>query len=111
MARPVLSREAGPEKLARLDAGQFPTTEINASFYRPPTIEAVQVWRQATPRGFIFAWKAYKFITHWKRLNETSANSIALMETRLKVLGPKLVRFCFSCRHVSKPIAIACGAL
>jgi uncharacterized protein YecE (DUF72 family) len=38
----------------------------------------------------LFAWKASKFITHWKRLTESCANSIELMETRLKVLGPKL---------------------
>jgi uncharacterized protein YecE (DUF72 family) len=71
-------------------ATQFPTTEINGSFYRTPSLEAVQQWRQQTPEGFIFAWKASKFITHWKRLTEKCANSIELMESRLKVLGPKL---------------------
>jgi len=48
------------------------------------------VWRQQTPDGFVFAWKASKFITHWKRLTEKCENSVELMETRLKVLGPKL---------------------
>jgi uncharacterized protein YecE (DUF72 family) len=37
----------------------------------------------------VFAWKASKFITHWKRLNETSVNSIALLESRLHLLGEK----------------------
>jgi uncharacterized protein YecE (DUF72 family) len=42
------------------------------------------------PAGFCFAWKASKFITHWKRLNpDTCKNSIDLMVTRLKVLGSK----------------------
>jgi uncharacterized protein YecE (DUF72 family) len=68
---------------------QFPTTEVNGSFYRTPSLEAVRAWRDATPKNFLFAWKASKFITHWKRLNENCDNSIALMETRLKALSPK----------------------
>ena len=46
-------------------------------------------WRDSTPREFTFAWKASKFITHWKRLSAKCENSIALMETRLEALGPK----------------------
>ncbi len=68
---------------------QFPTTEVNGSFYRTPSLEAVRAWRDATPKNFLFAWKASKFITHWKRLSEKCDNSIALMETRLKALSPK----------------------
>src|SRR4051812_35456963 len=71
-------------------AGQFATTEINGSFYRTPSLEAVKSWREQTPKNFRFAWKASKFITHWKRLSENCRNSLALMETRLKVLGAKL---------------------
>src|SRR5687767_15571389 len=69
---------------------QFLSTEVNGSFYRTPSIEAVKLWREQTPDDFLFAWKASKFITHWKRLTEKCANSIELMETRLKALGPKL---------------------
>ena len=68
---------------------QFPTAEINGSFYRTPSLEAVRGWRRQTPADFLFAWKASKFITHWKRLTEKCENSIALMQTRLKILGPK----------------------
>lgn len=71
-------------------ATQFVTTEINASFYRTPSLEATRNWRKQTPDDFIFTWKASKYITHWKRLSENCTNSIALMETRLRVLGPKL---------------------
>jgi uncharacterized protein YecE (DUF72 family) len=70
-------------------AGQFPTAEINGSFYRTPSLAAVRAWRDQTPSDFVFAWKASKFITHWKRLSEKSANSIALIEERLKILGRK----------------------
>lgn len=69
--------------------GQFSSAEINGSFYRTPSLEAVRAWRKQTPEDFLFAWKASKFITHWKRLSSKSRNSIALMATRLRVLGPK----------------------
>jgi uncharacterized protein YecE (DUF72 family) len=83
-----------PTELPRKDwltwyGTNFLSSEINASFYRTPSVEAVRDWRKRTPRNFVFAWKASKFITHWKRLNDTCANSIDLMETRLKLLGPK----------------------
>jgi uncharacterized protein YecE (DUF72 family) len=68
---------------------QFPTTEVNGSFYRTPSLAAVESWREQTPRQFLFAWKASKFITHWKRLSKKSDNSLDLMVTRLKKLGPK----------------------
>ena len=71
-------------------ATQFATAELNGVFYRTPTVEAVRAWRSGTPDDFVFAWKASKFITHWKRLTDKSRNSLALMETRLKLLGPKV---------------------
>src|ERR1700761_4528902 len=71
-------------------AERFSTVEINSAFYRTPSLEAVRSWRESTPRTFTFAWKASKFITHWKRLNEKCDTSIALMETRHEALGPKL---------------------
>ena len=49
-------------------ATQFSATEINGSFYRTPSLEAVRAWRDQTPEDFRFAWKASKFITQWKRL-------------------------------------------
>ena len=49
----------------------------------------MRAWRNCTPRKFAFAWKASKFITHWKRLSAKCENSIALMETRLQALAPK----------------------
>jgi uncharacterized protein YecE (DUF72 family) len=83
-----------PRKLAKKEwlrfyATQFSTAEINGSFYRTPSLDAVRCWREQTPEDFLFAWKASKFITHWKRLTEKCENSIALLHTRLRVLGPK----------------------
>lgn len=70
-------------------ATQFITTELNGVFYRTPSLESVHAWRDHTADDFVFAWKASKFITHWKRLSDNSRNSLALIEERLKILGPK----------------------
>ena len=70
-------------------SSQFSTTELNGVFYRTPTPEAVKGWRSQTARDFVFAWKASKFITHWKRLSDNSVNSLELLEDRLSLLGPK----------------------
>ena len=87
-------------------ATQFQTTEINGSFYRTPSLEAVRAWRDQSPKDFLFAWKASKFITHWKRLGENSVNSIALMQTRLEALAPKVGAVLFQLPpHFSKDCA------
>jgi uncharacterized protein YecE (DUF72 family) len=70
-------------------AQHFATTELNGVFYRTPTVEAVRGWADQTPTNFVFAWKASRFITHWKRLGDSSRNSLALMESRLQLLGHK----------------------
>ena len=95
-----------PKDVAQKDwlawyAEQFGSTEINGSFYRTPTLEAVQAWHDRTPVDFRFAWKASKFITHWKRLKESAENSIALMVTRLEVLGEKCGPCCSNCQGAS----------
>ena len=71
-------------------ATQFTATEINGSFYRTPSLETVRRWRDQTLDNFLFAWKASKYITHWKRIGKTSLSSLKLMSTRLRALGSKL---------------------
>src|SRR3979409_781293 len=70
-------------------ASQFATAELNGVFYRTPTPEAVRSWREQTGKDFVFAWKASKFITHWKRLSDKSVNSLELLENRLSLLSKK----------------------
>ena len=48
----------------------FDTVEINNSFYRLPTEKAVEMWRDSTPPGFLFAVKASRYITHNKKLGD-----------------------------------------
>ena len=86
---PFFPRDVKVKNHLAFYATRFNATELNAPFYRTPTLEAVRGWVTQTPDDFRFAWKASKFITHWKRLNENCDNSLTLMETRLKVLGTK----------------------
>ncbi len=46
------------------------TIEINGSFYGLLHASAVERWRAEVPRGFVFAVKGSRFITHMKRLND-----------------------------------------
>ena len=48
---------------------RFPTVEVNASFYRLLSRPAVERWRDQTPRGFVYALKGSKFITHNLKLS------------------------------------------
>jgi len=45
----------------------FNTYELNATFYRFPTLKSLQAWHDKTPDGFLFAVKAPKIITHLKK--------------------------------------------
>jgi uncharacterized protein YecE (DUF72 family) len=71
----------------------FDTLELNNSFYRLPTIEAFESWRDATAKNFVFAVKASRFITHNKKLKdpEDALNNILPRAEHLgKKLGPVL---------------------
>jgi uncharacterized protein YecE (DUF72 family) len=70
-------------------ASRFPTVELNNSFYRLPTPEMFDRWREATPAGFLFAVKASRYITHIKRLKEV-ADEVSLFVERADRLRPKL---------------------
>lgn len=83
-----------PEKTKKADAlcyyaTKFDAAELNAPFYRTPTEKAVESWRESVPADFRFAWKASKFITHWRRLI-VNENSMNLLEDRAGRLGDRL---------------------
>jgi uncharacterized protein YecE (DUF72 family) len=74
-------------------ARHFDTVEINNSFYRLPAAETFDAWREASPRGFCYAVKASRFITHMKKLKdpERSSKRFFLAAERLgNKLGPIL---------------------
>ena len=62
-----------PDELAEQDflsfyAEQFPTVELNNSFYHLPNVQTVKHWSETAPKGFIFSVKSSRFITHMKKL-------------------------------------------
>jgi uncharacterized protein YecE (DUF72 family) len=51
-------------------ASVFDTVEVNTTFYRLPSRDAVARWVEQTPDGFVFALKASRYLTHIKRLTD-----------------------------------------
>lgn len=70
-------------------AERFDTAEINATFYRLPTQAAVARWREQSPPGFLFSWKASRYLTHMKRLRDP-APALERIYAPMAALGPKL---------------------
>ncbi len=66
-------------------AARFDTVEVNATFYRLPSRDAVARWVSQTPDGFVFAVKASRYLTHVKRLAGVS-DGIARFYERLEPL-------------------------
>lgn len=58
-----------PEQLS-FYAENFPTVEINNTFYQLPQEETIKDWVNKTPEDFVFAIKASRYITHMKNLLE-----------------------------------------
>lgn len=64
-----------PEGLSGSDwfehyAGVFDTVEINNTFYHLPGTGVFDNWEEQAPRGFVYAVKASRFITHMKKLKD-----------------------------------------
>jgi uncharacterized protein YecE (DUF72 family) len=43
---------------------------VNNTFYRLPTLSAVEGWAEQSPRAFVFTVKASRYLTHIKRLTD-----------------------------------------
>jgi uncharacterized protein YecE (DUF72 family) len=74
-------------------AGSFDTVEINNSFYRLPSAETFQEWRKQAPRGFVYAVKASRYLTHMKKLSAPEEPLKTFFERARKLgktLGPVL---------------------
>ena len=74
-------------------AGRFDTVEINNTFYRLPQEPAFERWAVQAPRGFLYAVKASRFLTHMKKLKdpeEPLARLFERMRPLRRHLGPVL---------------------
>jgi uncharacterized protein YecE (DUF72 family) len=87
-----------PEKLPKswwlkFYTEHFPTVELNNTFYRLPSENAVANWHDSSPPDFLFSVKVSRFITHIKRLKDTKEAMDNFMSRMRKLdgkLGPLL---------------------
>lgn len=70
-------------------AEHFETVELNVSFYRLPEKKVFESWYKRTPKGFSFAVKGSRFITHIKRLKDCR-EPLSLLMDHSSVLREKL---------------------
>jgi uncharacterized protein YecE (DUF72 family) len=70
-------------------ADGFGTVENNNAFYRLPSPELFERWRDMTPDGFVMAVKASRYLTHIKRLVDPEEPVERLMNS-VRGLGGKL---------------------
>src|SRR5260221_1844713 len=71
-------------------ASIFRSIEINGSFYRLQTPDIFARWAAETPRDFVFAVKAPRFLTHVRRLRNPAVPLANFLASGLLRLGPKL---------------------
>ncbi len=79
------SRTMSAEERLRFYAAHFPLTEIDSTYYAPPSEEQARLWAQRTPDGFRFDVKAYSLLTGhptrpqslWRDLREQLPDEVA----------------------------------
>lgn len=71
-------------------AQHFNTIEINATFYRLPTLKSLAKWYHDTPRDFAFAVKAPKRFTHQKKMSGILEEQTAFYDVITSALQDKL---------------------
>ncbi len=97
-------------------AERFSTVEVNATFYRLVSRDAVAHWVEQTPPGFVFAVKASRYLTHVKRLGDL-AGGVARFYERIEPLieadrlGPVLWQLPESFRRDDDRLADALAVL
>jgi uncharacterized protein YecE (DUF72 family) len=87
----VYPKGCPPSRWLRHYAILFDTVEVNATFYRLPSVTAVANWVEQSPDGFLFAVKGSRYLTHLKRLTDMG-QGLARFYERLEPLvrSPKL---------------------
>jgi uncharacterized protein YecE (DUF72 family) len=60
---------------------RFDVAEINNSFYQLPDKGTFQQWRQTVGKGFVFAVKASRYITHMKKLKDLEKSLSNFMDS------------------------------
>ena len=90
----------------------FDTVEVNNTFYRLPSRDAVAGWAEQTPADFAFTVKASRYLTHIKRLKFGEGGASRLFDALEPIatagkLGPMLWQFPANFRRDDERLAAA----
>jgi uncharacterized protein YecE (DUF72 family) len=87
----VYPRGLPPRRWLEHYAALFDTVEVNSTFYRLASRDAVAAWMEQTPADFVFALKASRYLTHYKRLSDMEQGVARYYERIEPLVGsPKL---------------------
>jgi uncharacterized protein YecE (DUF72 family) len=67
---PFYPEEVRSREMLAFYCQRLKTVEINNSFYHLPAKKTFRLWKEETPRDFVFAVKASRYITHMKKLKD-----------------------------------------
>jgi uncharacterized protein YecE (DUF72 family) len=70
----------GPARWLGEYARHFDTVEVNSTFYRLASRDAVARWAADTPDDFCFSVKGSRYLTHIKRLSDDAGKGFALTD-------------------------------
>jgi uncharacterized protein YecE (DUF72 family) len=70
-------------------ATQFPTVEVDSTFYGCPSASTVSNWSARAPEDFLFCVKVPQVVTHDKALMDCDSEFEEFVKT-MDILGPKL---------------------
>jgi uncharacterized protein YecE (DUF72 family) len=79
--------DLSPKKFLSYYEQHFPTTEINNTFYRIPTVGLVGNWHDEVPAEFQFTLKVSQIITHRKKLKAVDAEMQRFLEGAAALKG------------------------
>jgi len=95
-------------------AEHFDTVEINNTFYYLPKESYVARWHKLAPRGFLYAVKANRYITHIKKLKDAEEPLERFFE-RVGILkgklGPILYQLFDTKAGIAKILSICSGSM
>jgi uncharacterized protein YecE (DUF72 family) len=83
-------------------AKHFHTVEVDNTFYRIPSKDTVENWRDETPAEFVFSVKFPRRITHEKMLKDCEDVTKVFLE-RISLLGDKLGPLLLQFPYAFKP--------
>lgn len=92
---PFYPEGISPGKFLEYYQEHFNTVEVNSTFYRLPARSTLEAWDGMAPAHFLFSVKASRFITHMKKLRDSSESIHRFINTirhLRKHLGPLLLQ-------------------